>query len=315
MIPFYQLPIVFAQGEPFVAYYMTYSGHYDYDFDLNPMCAKNRDVIEEYVAAHGLEYSDKVKAYLSCNLELEYALEYLLEQLEANGMIEDTVIVLTTDHYPYGLNTDEYNELAGEELEQPFGRMRNSFILWNGAMKEPVVCDTYCCNIDILPTILNLFGVSYDSRLLAGVDVFSDGPHIAFLTDESFRTNVMEFNSTTNTTVYYVDENLIPESYFDTVVQLIQNKMNMSSLMLYTNYYQLVFHPEKYVSPNEEKSQGIPLGYFLIAAVLVIVVVVQLVRHAKMKKQLKAVLQADLSDLEAFPDETTEEKEKETVAT
>ena len=313
------LPIVLEQGEPFVAYYMTYSGHYDYDFDLNPMCAKNREVIEEYVQSHGLEYSDKVKAYLSCNLELEYALEYLLQELEEYDMIDDTVIVLTTDHYPYGLNKDEYNELAGRELDEPFERMQNAFILWTGDMKEPVVCDSYCCNIDILPTILNLFGVKYDSRLLAGVDVFSDGPHIAFLTDESFRTNVMEFNSTSNKLTYFVDESMVPESYFDTVVQIIQNKINMSSLILYSNYYKLVFNPTRYVSPNEGKTQGIPLGYYVIAGVILIVVAVEIIRHLKRKRMKQAVADADVlcedavEKTDSAQEKEETESEKETV--
>lgn len=309
------LPIIMEQGEPFVAYYMTYSGHYDYDFDLNPMCRKNRDVIEAYCKDHNLDYTDKEKAYLSCNLELEYALQYLLKQLEYNGMMDRTVIVLTTDHYPYGLNTTEYAELAGEPLEKPFGFKKNSFICWTGDMKEPVECDSYCCNIDILPTILNLFGINYDSRLLAGVDAFSDGPHIAFLVDESFLTNVMMYDSTEDKIEYFVDENKVPDSYFDTVVQLIQNKMNMSSLILYTNYYDLVFHSKEYVSPAETEAKSIPLGYWVIAVAIVIFVVVQVLRHLRRKqKGLAAPQQAAASAEPELPAEVNASPETESVS-
>lgn len=108
-------------GEPFHAYYMTFSGHYQYNWD-NAMSAKNRDAVKD------LPYSEPVKAYIACNLELEYALEYLMQRLEQAGVADKTCIVLTNDHYPYGLTEDEYNELAGQTLDTTFEKYRNSFM-------------------------------------------------------------------------------------------------------------------------------------------------------------------------------------------
>ena len=78
-------------GEPFHAYYMTFSGHYQYNWD-NAMSAKNRDAVKD------LPYSEPVKAYIACNLELEYALEYLMQRLEEAGVADKTCIALTNDH-------------------------------------------------------------------------------------------------------------------------------------------------------------------------------------------------------------------------
>ena len=93
-----------SSKEPFHAYYMTFSGHYQYNWD-NAMSAKNRDAVKD------LPYSEPVKAYIACNLELENALTYLMDRLEQAGVADKTCIVLTNDHYPYGLTEDEYNEL------------------------------------------------------------------------------------------------------------------------------------------------------------------------------------------------------------
>lgn len=168
-------------GEPFHAYYMTFSGHYQYNWD-NAMSAKNRDAVKD------LPYSEPVKAYIACNLELEYALEYLMQRLEEAGVADKTCIVLTNDHYPYGLTEDEYNELAGQTLDTTFEKYRNSFICYVPGLSENIVVDEYCSTADILPTLLNLFGVDYDSRLLAGTDVLSSGLHVAVLSDKSFLT-------------------------------------------------------------------------------------------------------------------------------
>ena len=136
-------------GEPFHAYYMTFSGHYQYNWD-NAMSAKNRDAVKD------LPYSEPVKAYIACNLELEYALEYLMQRLEEAGVADKTCIVLTNDHYPYGLTEDEYNELAGQTLDTTFEKYRNSFICYVPGLSENIVVDEYCSTADILPTLLNL---------------------------------------------------------------------------------------------------------------------------------------------------------------
>ena len=118
-------------GEPFHAYYMTFSGHYQYNWD-NAMSAKNRDAVKD------LPYSEPVKAYIACNLELEYALEYLMQRLEEAGVADKTCIVLTNDHYPYGLTEDEYNELAGQTLDTTFEKYRNSFICYVPGLSENI---------------------------------------------------------------------------------------------------------------------------------------------------------------------------------
>ena len=177
-------------GKRFHTYYMTFSGHYEYDW-TNQMCVKNRDKVEH------LSYTDHVKAYISCNLELEYAMQYLLAELENAGIADKTVIVLSTDHFPYGLTIEEYSELAGFAIEEPFGKYKSSLIMYNPAM-EPVEIDSVCCSLDVAPTLLNLFGFDYDSRLIMGRDIFSDSYKIAILQSQSYITENYMYDSIAN---------------------------------------------------------------------------------------------------------------------
>jgi hypothetical protein len=159
-------------GTPFHTYYMTVSGHANWGWG-NAMSAKHR---EEAVAAYP-DASQPVQGYIAANLEVEYALRYLVERLEEAGIADDTVICLAADHYPYALVTEEvdyYCELSGiNDSERSISRYRNTLLLWCGDMEIPVVVDTPCSTIDIIPTLSNLFGLEYDSRLLSGRDVFS----------------------------------------------------------------------------------------------------------------------------------------------
>ena len=219
---------------PFHAYYMTFSGHYQYDWN-NAMSAKNKEAVKN------LPVSEPVKAYIACNLELEYALEYLTQRLEAAGIAEKTCIVLTNDHYPYGLTEAEYNELAGQTLDTTFEKYRNSFICYVPGLPENIVVDEYCSTADILPTLLNLFGVDYDSRLLAGTDILSSGIHMAVLSDKSFLTKTFRYDAGTETVIPARADIAISDETIDAYRLYVENKFQLSKNIVNSDYYAHVF--------------------------------------------------------------------------
>ena len=240
----------YINEEFFTVHYMTFSGHYQYDFDVNPMCDKNYDYTKD------MDYSYAVRAYISCNYELEKALEYLVARLEAAGRLDDTVIVLTTDHYPYGLEEEEYNELAGKEVDTVFGKYWNSFICFNSEYEdEPIICDNYCYSIDILPTLLNLLGYDYDSRLLMGTDALSEGAHVAILADGSFLTDRIRFDADANEVYYQEGAGSVTEGYVEAYKNIVSNKFTISNAILYNDYYYFLaknFTPPKPAPTIEE---------------------------------------------------------------
>jgi len=219
---------------PFTAYYMTFSGHYQYTVKDNAMSAKNWDLVKD------LDYSDTVKAYIACNLELEKAMSYIMERLEKAGKADTTVIVLTTDHYPYGLTPEEYAELSGREINDVFDKQKNSFICYVPGI-EPVRVDSYCSSIDILPTVLNLFGFDYDSRLLAGQDVLAENvDHVAILADGSFKTDGISYDASKVAFEYDSDSDELKKQG-EKLFEGVKKKFRVSSQILNTDYYSYVF--------------------------------------------------------------------------
>lgn len=225
--------------EPFHAYYMTFSGHYKYDIGTNEMAKRNWDQVKD------LPYSSNAtKAYLSCNIEFDKAIGYLMERLEQAGVADRTAIVIAGDHFPYGLKDSEYAELIGHDIDG-FSKFKSTLIFWVGGLEKNIVVDEYCCNVDVLPTILNLWGFEYDSRLLAGTDVFSDGTHAAVLVDKSFLTDKVWFNASTGEIRYQVPESEIAEGYVENMNQLIATRFSISADILNTAYYNFVFDKGK----------------------------------------------------------------------
>ncbi len=216
----------------FHTYYMTVSGHHNYRFGgYNAIADKNKSLVQS------LDASNEAKAYIACHIELDKALEYLISRLEEAGKLDKTVIVITTDHYPYGLTDAQWKGMIGHSLQWGgLERHESDLIIWNSAM-ETVTIDKPCSNPDVLPTLLNLFGFEYDSRLYSGSDILSDSYGLAITVNQSFVTDKIIYNSR-NEKVYKIDESYeLPENYLNTYIQIVKNRFSISANMLTNDFF------------------------------------------------------------------------------
>ncbi len=222
------------EGElPFHNYYMTVSGHLYYTFDGNAMSSKNMEAVAD------LDMSEEAKAYIACNIELDKALEYIITELDKAGELENTVICLSSDHYPYGLSSDTTTEFHGEPLDET-ELHRSSLILWSGDMEEPVYVDKVCSSVDILPTLLNLFGLEYDSRLLTGKDILSDSPGIVLFSSQSFITDEGRYLSLLDEWQPNPDSETTDAYAVDTLLGL-QQQSEYNEKIIMNDYYSYIF--------------------------------------------------------------------------
>lgn len=220
----------YINDETFHTYYLTVSGHMSYTWIGNYMSSKNKQYVKD------LPYSQESLAYLACNMELEFAMQYLMEQLEEAGIAENTVIVLSPDHYPYGMEKSSLDELAGHEIEENFELYKNSLIIYKKGM-EPVTVDKPCSSLDILPTVLNLFGFDYDSRLLSGKDILSDSEGLVIFNTRNFITEKGKFVASTGEIIGDLTEDEV-----DRTLKIINNKFYYAAKILETDYYRAVFN-------------------------------------------------------------------------
>ena len=191
----------YINSDKFMVYYVTVSGHAKWGFGYNAMAEKNKDLVSD------LEYSDTVRAYISANLELEKAMTTLLDKLSAAGKLEDTVIVMASDHHPYFMEDEQMEELAGKELDK-YSLYKNDLIIYNPGV-EDVEVDKVCNTIDVLPTVLNLFGIEYDSRLIVGKDILSNSDGVAIFADGNYLGSDVNVNN-----YYLVSKNIMACDYY-----------------------------------------------------------------------------------------------------
>ncbi len=217
--------------KPFMTYYITVSGHFYYEFSENMMAQKNRDAVKE------LDYPEAVKGYIATQIELDHALESLMNKLEEAGKLDDTVFVLLADHYPYNLSIDNINVMSTYERDSLIEANSNNLIIYNSKMKT-VKIDKVGMSIDVLPTVLNLFGIEYDSRVIMGKDILSTNEGIAIFKDKSWVTNKGTYYASTGKFIAKSED--IPEGYVDKINKIVSNRVAISRMIVDNNYYKSV---------------------------------------------------------------------------
>ena len=226
----------YIDKEKFNIYYMTVSGHNGYTKTGNSMTARNWDLVKD------LPYSDEVKGYLAANLELEKALTYLVEELEKKGIADDTVICLTSDHFPYGLSNKALEELYGKEINNDFDKHHSAWLLWSGCLEEmdPIVVEAPTFSLDILPTLSNLFGTEFDSRLFPGRDALSNAEAIVFNTGYDWKTQYGTYYASSGKFVP-AEGVETPDGYVERMKIIVRNKMNYCKMALDNDYFRYLF--------------------------------------------------------------------------
>ena len=223
----------YINEDNFLAYYITMSGHMAYD-KTNSMVVKNWDLVKD------LSYSDKCKGYLATQIEFDKAMEELLNSLEKTGKLEDTVIVISGDHYPYGLTESEIKELLPyDKNEYSFERFHMPLVIYNSEIPTTII-EKYGSSLDVLPTVLNLFGLEYDSRLLIGKDILSDCEPLVIFSDRSFITENEKYNSISEV-LYRDNKNVEDKEFVKKMKQKIYHKYKYSRLILENDYYRKIF--------------------------------------------------------------------------
>jgi len=217
--------------------------------------SNNRVVAPYREVVRALPYSETTQNYIATVMEVDRALKLLLDRLEAAGKLDKTLIVATGDHIPY-FNVDMLEELTGKtfgdskDLERlkegsiDFDVYKNSLILWSSSMEEPVQVDKVCCQVDILPTVSNLLGLEYDSRMLAGSDILSDSEGLVVFTSRSWKSDKGFYNRFTQEFTPAEGVSMTAEeqeSYVSAMKQLVGYKLDSTAKIVENDFYDVVF--------------------------------------------------------------------------
>ena len=223
----------FIDEDNFMAFLISVTTHQPYGVD-SENGNKHLSELKDY------KYSKAVKRYMSKMKELDKALELLLEELDKAGKLEDTVIALFADHYPYGLTNSQINEVLDYNVNVNKEVDRTPMVIYNAGLEAKQVTK-YTSIIDLLPTLLNMFNLDYDPRLYLGTDIFSDNFGRTVFADGSWQDD-KGYYSAPNGKFIAVDKN---NTYTNEELKNINAEINirqkMSALAIKNNYFEYLY--------------------------------------------------------------------------
>ncbi len=233
--------------KPFMAWMTTVTSHQPY-YVSSEYGDKYLDLFKD------TKYSMGTKRYMSKLVEVDKALERLLELLEEKGVLEDTVIVLFGDHCPYGLHDSDVASVLPDALERN-NKEKTPLVIYNSGM-EGKNFKQYTSYINLVPTIANLFNLNYDPRLYIGEDILnpeysSSYKNRVIFTDGSWENSIGSYDATNGKMTYFGDEKYTNEEII-AYNKEINNMIKMSNLAITSNYFEYLNDGLKkyYVEPE-----------------------------------------------------------------
>lgn len=163
-----------TSADKFFSFVITISGHGPYN-DQTPSYLRHGEAAEAIAQRNEYNYVHAV----SHAMETDEFIGLLMDRLEQDGLLENTVLVFYADHYNYYMLDDELNrEIKGVDSYNMLAH--TDFFIYSSDI-EPMSVDKVTSSVDILPTLANLFGLDTDYRMYMGSDAFSeDGGYVFF---------------------------------------------------------------------------------------------------------------------------------------
>ena len=216
------------EGKPFMTWLTTVSAHQPY--------SASSDLGDKYLKDFSnLNYPTELKRYLSKAKVTDDGLGALLKGLEEKGILDDTVIVMYGDHYPYGMSKSLIKNILTYDLND-YEVERVPFVIYNSQM-EPKTFKEYTSYINIVPTLANLFDLNYDPRLYMGHDLLSsDYESMVVFADGSWKNERAYYNAA-NGAVKNYGNNPYSSDEIKAINEKVSYKMKMSSLAIRNNYF------------------------------------------------------------------------------
>ena len=154
--------------QPFYVKYITVSNHFPYEMD-----AKNTT----FSAANTDD--DSVNNYFVTAHYLDQAIKEFFSYLKKSGLYDKSIIVIYGDHYGIsnsrnlklapllGKSADTWNDFDNLQMQ------RVPLMIHIPGLKSGGIQSTYGGEIDVLPTLLHLLGISSKRYIQFGTDLFS----------------------------------------------------------------------------------------------------------------------------------------------
>ena len=210
--------IMIPNETSFFSFVLTLSGHSPFT-ESNLAGEAHYSKVNDY---YGDTISEAMKYYIATQIEFDLMVGDMLDYLEATNKLDDTVIILTTDHYPYTLNQDDYESY--KNIDSEYQKHQAPLYIYTKDI-TPMNITKLTTSFDLLPTIINLFNLEGDYTFYTGNDIFGNTTSFVLYKDYSIYDGINHF---------YLSEE--PTSAIETLYNRAKSFYELSKAILRSNY-------------------------------------------------------------------------------
>ena len=214
--------LMFETDDPFYYFWTTLSMHGPYNegeeniqkfidlgyYDLIETAEANGDWVNPilgYTESDQELKFDKMRYYQAAMMDFDKALGIIMDKLRDQGELDNTLFVIYGDHTAY---YEKFNHiiLNKDHIESPYYEMElyTTFaVMYNETLTNTYlenhtsnVIDKVTSPYNIVPTVLDLLGETYNTNFMIGDTIFSDLEHVfysnkltTFFTDRLYSDN------------------------------------------------------------------------------------------------------------------------------
>ncbi len=233
----------FINEDQFFVNMVTVSGHFKYN-DSHRIAQLHEDEVAQYEIDQGINLPEEIFWYLAANMELDLAIGYLMDELEAANKLDDTVIMIFGDHYAYGVDNDTIWEYDDMKIDDDDMDLHNVPLIVFSNQVDPVhpeinmfskIFDNYMSSVDFIPTISNLFGLNLNYQQVFGKDALANTDNFVRFADMSFISKNYSYDSMSEQ--YVIIDDAVTPSYLLSINQRLINDYMYNVYALEYNYF------------------------------------------------------------------------------
>jgi uncharacterized protein with PQ loop repeat len=165
----------------YITSFVTHGGYYD-----RPLFEDTYADFDEIGYMTGDSgWDDIVRNYMAAAVDLDQALEILFDRLEETDHLDDTTVVLFSDHQAYYYGLCYYMKGIDGTVTADPELYHLPAVIYDTKLKEyrsSLGLDDvtkFVYTYDLAPTILNLLGIDYNPFAYVGCDIFGDDASVA----------------------------------------------------------------------------------------------------------------------------------------
>jgi phosphoglycerol transferase MdoB-like AlkP superfamily enzyme len=226
---------IFNTKGKFLYYFITFSIHVPF---MNSYRSHSHHILQKKFGKKIPTNLNEDDVAMILSGETDEMVQLLLEGLKKHNLYKNTVIIIYADHSTY----IDYNILSKHKITYDHRIDHTPFFIWSANMKGKII-NKASCQLDILPTALNLFGIPFQEKTMIGRDIFDNkNSGLAFFDDYSWIDGKILLNNGKIVKLKNISDNEIDEKYILNNNQEVIERFKQNDLTLKLDYLKYILN-------------------------------------------------------------------------